>query len=164
VWESIARPIYEYVHSLKILKKVELWVNKVHRTVLLVLFLLLFIKVEILGVAAMALLASGKIVSGVILYATKIPIGAFTFWLFKISKNKLMTFKWFKRSYDFVMSKIEYIKNSEIYKNIKKTTAPIKSVLREKIKSFKKLFSKDNKNIKIKIKKIYIHLKSIFKS
>lgn len=163
VWETIAKPIYEFVHALKILQKVEVLIHQLHRLVLLILFLILFIKVELLGITAVALLAKGKVYSGVLLYLGKIPVGAFTFWLFRISKDKLMTFGWFKTLYDFIMYLIDKIKASQIYREIKTKSAAIKQVTKEKITTFKtKYFSKES-SIKQRIKKIYTNIKKVFK-
>jgi len=44
---------------------------------------------------------TGKVIAGTTLYAGKIPVAAVTFWLFRVSKEKLMTFVWFKQAYDY---------------------------------------------------------------
>jgi len=156
VWETIAKPIYEYLHSLKILKKIEFYIHKLNRYILLILFLALFIKVELLGLYAVALLAQGKVISGVVLYSFKIPIGAFTFWLFKISKDKLMSFGWFKALYTFTMYLIDKIKECEIYKEVKESTKEIKEFFKENFKN--------RSSLKLKIKKIYTSIKKALSS
>jgi hypothetical protein len=118
VWENIAEPIYTFIHSLSILQKAEAFVEKLDRHVLLVLFLSLFIQVELLGIFALKLIGTGKVIAGAALYASKIPVAAFTFWLFRISKEKLITFVLFKRAYDFVILIIEKIKLSSVYQRI----------------------------------------------
>jgi len=156
IWETIAKPIYEYLHSLRILKKIEFYIHKLNRYILLVLFLALFIKVELLGLYAVALLAQGKVISGVILYSFKIPIGAFTFWLFKITKDRLMSFGWFKASYDFIMNIIDKIKNTQTYQEVKESTKEIKEFFKENFKN--------RSSLKIKIKKIYTSIKRALSS
>jgi hypothetical protein len=151
VWETIAKPIYEYVHSLKILKRVEALIHKLHRIVLLITFLILFIQVELLGFVAVALIAKGQVYSGVILYLGKIPIGAFTFWLFRISKDKLMTFGWFKAIYDFIMGIIDKIKASEIYRDIKIKSSIIKKYIKTNV-------LQKSRKVKEKIKKIWLRI------
>ncbi len=163
IWETIAKPIYEFVHSLKILQKVEMTIHKLHRILLLIIFLTLFIQVELLSIFAVALFAKGQVYSGVLLYMGKIPIGAFTFWLFRISKDKLMTFDWFKTLYNFIMEIIDKIKASEIYQKIKVKTKTIKQYIKERIKIFKTKYFSDGNNIKEKIKNIYASIKKIFK-
>lgn len=163
VWETLAKPIYNFVHSLKILQKVEVLIHKLHRLVLLIIFLTLFVQVELLGFVAVALFAKGQVYSGVLLYMGKIPVGAFTFWLFNISKDKLMTFGWFKSSYEYIMYLIEKIKASQIYQDIKTKSKNIKKYFKDQSKVFKNKFFQKNGNIKEKIKKIYQSIKKIFK-
>jgi hypothetical protein len=125
VWENIAEPIYTFIHGLSILQKAEEFINQLNRHVLLVLFLALFTQVELLGIFALKLIGTGKVIAGVALYAGKIPVAAFTFWLFRISKEKLISFGWFKKTYDSVITMIEKIKMSAIHQRVK---AKLKSV------------------------------------
>jgi hypothetical protein len=125
VWENIAEPVYSYIHGLKILQKAEAWLFKLNRHAVLVLFLALFTQVELLGIFALKLIATGKIITGTMLYAGKIPLAAFTFWLFRLTKEKLITFGWFKQGYDVVIAGIEIIKSSVIHQRV---TAQIKYV------------------------------------
>ena len=125
VWENIAEPIYSFIHGLKILQKVEESIYRLNRHALLVLFLALFTQVELLGIFALKLIATGKVFTGTMLYAGKIPLAAFTFWLFRLSKEKLFTFGWFRQTYDVVIASIDTIKTSAIYRRV---AARIKSV------------------------------------
>jgi hypothetical protein len=145
IWERIAEPIYEFIHSLKILHKVELAIIGLNRYALLILFLFLFAAVEGLGVVAIGLFAQGLIIPAIILYAGKIPIAAFTFWVFKIAQEKLLTFAWFKHCYELLLSVLHKIKNSTIYLNIKAKTINIKIWFKalwtsEKIERIKAMF------------------------
>jgi len=74
IWEGIAKPIYEFVHSLKILQKVEVKLHSVNASVILVIFVLLLSIVEALGIYAGILFVSGQVVLGMSLYLSKIPI------------------------------------------------------------------------------------------
>jgi hypothetical protein len=130
VWENIAEPIYTFIHGLSILQKAEAFVEKLDRHVLLVLFLSLFIQVELLGIFALKLIGTGKVIAGTALYASKIPVAAFTFWLFRISKEKLITFVWFKRSYELILLIIEKIKLSAIHQRIAARLKQVKAWLR----------------------------------
>jgi hypothetical protein len=125
VWENIAEPIYAFIHDLKILQKAEASLYKLNRHAVLVLFLALFTQVELLGIFALKLIATGKVITGTMLYAGKIPLAAFTFWLFRLTKEKLITFDWFKQGYDVVIASIDMIKTSAIYRRV---TAQIKLV------------------------------------
>jgi len=155
IWEGISKPIYEFIHSLKILQKIETLLHSMNAYVILVVFVFLLGTVELLGIYAGLLFVSGKIWHGLTLYLTKIPIAAFTFWIFRITEDKLMTFGWFKWIYDKVMTAIDWLKSLDIYIS---TMEKLKS-LKMKIKVFKikikeKYFSSENRFM-IKIKQLY---------
>ncbi len=126
VWERIAEPVYEFIHGLKILHKAEMKLAGLNRYAVLMLFLILFAAVESLGIVAIGLFAQGLLVPATVLYAGKIPITAFTFWMFKITQDKLMTFTWFKFCYEQLLSLLHTIKTSSIYLTIKAQSAGIK--------------------------------------
>jgi hypothetical protein len=100
---------------------------------LLGVFLVLFVQVELLGLFALQLIGTGKVAAGTLLYAGKIPVAAFTFWLFRVSKEKLMTFGWFKRSYELIMLIIEKIKHSAIHQRIAARLKQVKAWLKIKL-------------------------------
>jgi hypothetical protein len=142
IWENIAEPIYTFIHGLSLLQEAEEFIGKLNRHVLLVLFLALFTQVELLGIVALKLIGSGNVIAGVTLYAGKIPIAAFTFWLFRISKEKLMTFDWFKQVYDFVMSIILKIKMSSIRQRIVARLKSVREWLKIRISRVRRYFQK----------------------
>jgi len=119
IWERIAEPVYRFLHSLKLLQRLEQTIHGLNRYTILIIFLILFVVVEGLGIVAIGLFANGLPLLGTAVYAGKIPITALTFWLFKIAKDKLMTFAWFKWCYDGLQAIILKIKTSQIYINIK---------------------------------------------
>lgn len=127
IWERIAEPIYGFIRELKILHKLEIVILNLNRYALLIFFLALFAAVEILGVVAIGLLAEGQVILATVIYAGKIPIAAFTFWVFKIAQDKLMTFAWFKFCYGWLLAQILKIKTSTIYVNIKIKIVSVKS-------------------------------------
>ncbi len=157
VWEMIAKPIYLYLHSLQILQKIEQKVHSLKPWMLLTIFLIIFIKVELLGILAGILLLKGSVITATTLYLAKIPIAAFAFWLFRISRDKLLSINWFKVSYDYIMKKIQQLKETQVYINIKYKSNQIKLQIK-KLKQ--KYFPKGE--MKRKIKKIYIQFKKIF--
>jgi hypothetical protein len=130
VWENIAEPIYRFIHGLAILQKPEEFIRGLDRHVLLGMFLVLFVQVELLGLFALQLIGTGKVIAGTLLYAGKIPVAAFTFWLFRISKEKLMTFGWFERSYELILMIIEKIKLSAIHQRIAARLKQVKAWLK----------------------------------
>ena len=156
IWEGIAYPVYTYVHSLKILQKVEHALHGVNRYVILVIFVLMLLAVEAFGLYAGYLFVSGNIALGLSIYLAKIPIAAFTFWMFRITEDKLMKFGWFKWIYDKVMSFIDWLKSLDIYRA---TMEKIKG-FKVKIKAFRmKYFSKESPFV-AKIKDLYASIKS----
>jgi hypothetical protein len=130
IWEGIAKPIYTWVHGLRILQKIEQRLHKVHAGVILVVFVMLLIVVEGLGIYAGVLFVSGNIVVGIMLYTAKIPVAAFTFWLFKISKHKLMHFGWFAWSYTKIMTFIDTLKGWPVYQETMATLKRIKKKIK----------------------------------
>ncbi|MEI7995621.1 MAG: hypothetical protein WCH01_12040 [Methylococcaceae bacterium] len=142
IWENIAEPIYIFIHGLSILQEAEEFIGKLNRHVLLVLFLALFTQVELLGIFALKLIGSGNVIAGVTIYAGKIPIAAFTFWLFRISKEKLMTFDWFEQVYGFVISIILKIKMSSIHQRIVTRIKSAKEWLKIRLSHIRPYFQK----------------------
>ncbi len=162
IWEGIAKPIYEFVHSLKILQKVEVKLHSVNAYVILVIFVLLLGAVEALGIYAGILFVSGQALLGMILYISKIPIAAFTFWLFRITEDKLMQFGWFKWIYDWIMKGINWLKSREVYMQTMERLASVKASIKKSLKVFKeKYFSKESPFI-AKIKHLYRTVKESF--
>jgi len=142
VWENIAEPIYRFIHGLAILQKAEALIDRLNRHVLLVLFLALFIQVELLGIFALKLIGTGKVVAGMALYAGKIPVAAFTFWLFRAAKEKLMTFGWFKQAYDLILLIIERIKASAIHQSIAAKLKAVKEWLKIRLSPIRQYIGK----------------------
>ncbi len=115
IWEGIAKPIYETIHGLKILQKIEAKLQNVNASMILVIFVVLLTIVEAFGIYAGVLFVSGQVMLGLALYISKIPIAAFTFWLFRVTEDKLMQFGWFKWIYDQIMKAIDWLKSCEMY-------------------------------------------------
>jgi hypothetical protein len=123
----------------------------------------MLVSVEALGLYAGYLFVSGSVLIGLSIYLMKIPIAAFTFWMFRVTEDKLMRFGWFKWIYEKVMLFIDWLKSLEIYRS---TMQKLK-VTKEKIKQFfrevkKKYFSKESTFV-AKMKKLYTSIKQILK-
>ena len=159
IWEGIAKPIYEFIHSLKVLQKVETVLHSLNRYVILVVFVILLGIVEVLGIYAGVLFVSGKMWHGVTLYLAKVPIAAFTFWIFRITEDKLMQFGWFKWMYDQIMKAIDWVKSFEMYQRTMDRVILIKTGIKKGLNVFKeKYFSKNSPFIE-KIKSLYSAMK-----
>ncbi len=163
IWEGVAKPIYEFIHSLKMLQKVERKLQSVNASVILVIFLLLLIVVEAFGIYAGMLFVSGQVLLGLTLYIAKIPIAAFTFWLFRVTEDKLMEFNWFKWLYELIMKGIAWLKSLEIYIKGMKRLVIIKSDVKATVKTLKeRYFSKESPFI-TKLKYLYKTIKASLK-
>lgn len=150
IWEGIAKPIYEAIHALKILQKIEAKLENVNPSVILVIFVVLLSIVEAFGIYAGILFVSGQVLLGLVLYISKIPIAAFTFWLFRITEDKLMQFGWFKWLYDWIMKAIDWLKSCEMYKKTMERLVQIKigiKALKEKYFSGKSPFIEKMKQL-----------------
>ena len=159
MWERFAQPIVRYVQSLNILKKLEIFLRGVNGSIVLVAFIVLFAITELQGIYAGALLLQGKVLLWAIIYAGKIPIAAFTFWLFRATKPKLMAFAWFKRSFDYVMRGIDWVKSTETYKAIKLKSSELKKYIKKnylaKDDTTKEKFMKMRRRLKIRLKEVF---------
>lgn len=163
IWEGIAKPIYLYVHSLEILQKVESRLEKSNRYVILSLFLLMFVLVEVAGIYAGILFVGGQILFGLLLYISKIPITAFTFWLFRVTEEKLMSFDWFKWLYEKMMAGIEWLKSREMYIKTMERLKVLKVSIKEWFKSFKEKYFAHRSPFMEKLKRLYVTLKDSLK-
>jgi len=157
IWEGIARPIYVRIKSLRILKKFERILEITPRGVILFLFIIIFTIVETAGIMAGILFIKGQILLGLGLYLTKIPIAGFTFWLFKVTKSKLLSFSWFEWIYNKMMGFFSWLKKQDIYRDTMRLVKNLKDYFR-KIKS--KYFA--GGEFSRRIKKLYIDMKKIF--
>ena len=126
IWEGLAEPIYKKIESLNITKKIEVLLNGFNSKILLIVFVLLLLGVEGIGLLAGFFFVKGYILFGLILYIAKIPIAGFTFWIFSVSKPKLLKFAWFNWAYKKLISGIAWLKEREIYKTSREMFATLK--------------------------------------
>jgi hypothetical protein len=116
--------------------------------------------VEILGIYAGILFVSGQMLLGLMLYASKIPIAAFTFWMFRVTEAKLMQFGWFRWLYEKIMVAIDWLKSLEIYQRTMHRLKKTKEKLKGWIADFKATyFSQESRFIK-RIKRLYRKIKA----
>jgi len=163
IWEGVAKPIYEAIHSLKILQKVEAKLQHVNPSIILVIFILLLSVVEAFGIYAGMLFVSGQILLGLSLYLSKLPIAAFTFWLFRVTEDKLMTFGWFKWLYDKMMAAIDWLKSREMYIKTIKRLKSVKDGIKKSIKVFKTQYFSKESPFMTKVKNLYKTIKVTLK-
>jgi len=163
IWEGIAKPIYTAIHSLKILQKIEIKLQHVNASVILVIFVLLLSIVEAFGIYAGMLFVSGQMALGLALYISKIPIAAFTFWLFRVTEEKLMQFAWFKWIYGKIMQGIDWLKSCEMYVKTMARLHQVKTSLKTYIGRFKAKYFSGKSAFTDKIKSLYTAMKASLK-
>ncbi len=161
VWEGIAKPIYDYVHALKLLLRLEAWVQRIPGWLVLILFVLLLTSVEMLGVYAGILALSGHPVAAAGIYLTKIPIAAFTFWLFRVSEAKLMRYAWFRYLYERAMALIAKLKATELYQNTMQRLHALKAQIKGAWQRFKARYVAKESGFMQALKRYYRTMKRI---
>ena len=132
IWDRLAKPIFSYISSLELFKDLEPKILALNSYLILFIFLIPFIIVELLGIYAGILFVSGKILLGVVLYISKIPIAVVIFWFFNIAKDRLLQFAWLNYIYKNLILIIEKIKHSKIYLMIQNKTAIIKDEIKKR--------------------------------
>ncbi len=163
VWEGIARPVYNYVHSLEVLQKVERLLHNLNAYIILVIFVLLLATVQALGLYSGLLFVSGQVVLGLSFYLFKIPIAAFTFWMFRITEDKLMQFAWFKWLYMKMIDAIAWLKSREIYVKTMAHLGKIKKSVKMYIAGLKEKYFVRESPFMAKVKGLYQAVKSSLK-
>lgn len=119
VWNTIAKPIFEYLKHLAILDSLKQTFLDMNRYLLVSVFVVILGIAEYMGILSLLMVAQNQVAVGVFIYALKIPLASFTFWLFELTKPRLMTFAWLKATYEALMKGIDFIKHSAIYVGIK---------------------------------------------
>jgi len=147
IWEKLARPILNFITNLSLFKNLIPKILSLNSYFILIFFLSIFIVVELIGVYAGVLFVSGHIISAVSIYILKIPVAAFIFWFFNITKGRLLEFKWFNFVYNKLILMIEKIKNSSSYMFIKEKFIDLKKVIKENIFSTRSRLKKKIINI-----------------
>lgn len=126
IWNIFAKPVFQFFKSLKILEALKIPFLEMNRYLLLFVFILILAIAEGLGFLSGISIINGNISFGIIVYVLKIPVAAFTFWLFDLTKDKLMTFSWLKTVYEWIMELIDKLINSSIHVYIKSTILSIR--------------------------------------
>jgi hypothetical protein len=160
IWEGIAKPIQNKIESWHVTQKLEENIIKTNRYILLLIFTIILLVVEGAGIFAGVLFVNGQILFGLLLYITKIPIAAFTFWLFKVSKDKLLSFNWFAWLYRKIMNGLDRLKKLDIYKSTIAMMLAFKQNIKKNWKLIKeKYFSKESSFTR-ELKSFYEYMKN----
>ena len=115
VWNIFAKPVYQYFKSLIAIEPLKMTFLEMNRFLLLAVFIFILLIAESAGLLAGFYFIEGYIFTGILVYLLKIPVAAFTFWLFELTKPQLMTFYWLKTAYEWVMYIIDKLLSSAIH-------------------------------------------------
>lgn len=137
IWNTFAKPIFDYLKRLAILDALKQTFLTMNRYLLVSVFIVILVLTEYMGVLSLITIAQQQVVLGVFIYALKIPIATFTFWLFELTKPQLMTFGWLKVSYETIMKLIDRLVNTSIYRSVKTSVHTAKENLRTAIVRFR---------------------------
>lgn len=157
IWNVLAQPLINWLNQLKIFEKLRRFFWVMHPNLVLFVFIVIFLVTEVLGILSGLTVVSGRVIWGVLIYLMKVPVAAFTFWLFDLTKPKLMTFDWLKSVYDVLMRWKEVIEDSDMYSNLKHSVHSA----REKIKTIKHNYLGD-KSFYDTVKTQYVLVKTFF--
>ncbi len=119
IWNVFVKPVVHYIKSLSIFDALQTTFLEMNRHLLLTVFIVILLITEVLGLVSGFCLVNGFIFTSIGVYACKIPVAIFTFWLFDLTKDKLMTFQWLKTFYEYIMGLLEKLMNSSVYIFIK---------------------------------------------
>ncbi|MDD5405539.1 MAG: hypothetical protein PHE73_01200 [Sulfurovaceae bacterium] len=155
IWNGIAVPIYNFLESLRLLQTIEKHLKHINGRIVVLLFLVLFGFAEGLGIVAGIVAVSGKLFLGIVLYAAKIPIAAFAFWLFRVTKKKLMAFEWFAFLYNALEIGLSRLKSLDIYISTMDLLHETKTWIKTKAIIIKTKLFKHKGNLLKKFKKLY---------
>ena len=136
IWNIFAQPIYQYFKRLIVLEPLKKTFLQMNRYLLLTVFIFILLLAEALGFLAGFCFIEGYFVSGILVYVLKIPVAAFTFWLFDLTKTQLMTFSWLKTSYEWLMSIIDKLLNSAIHVYIRTRVMAIRQKMQQVIRLY----------------------------
>lgn len=160
IWEGIAKPIYKKIESLHVIQLLEAKIRHTNRYLLLAVFVTLLLGVEGAGILAGIFFVQGHILFGLLLYIAKIPIAAFVFWLFKASKEKLLSFAWFTWCYDKLMAGLAWLKERKSYQEMMEYMAKIKKIFKAKVKSIKEKYFAQEGSFMKELKAFYVYIKN----
>lgn len=151
IWKNILKYIYEpfsiYNPVLKLTRKIH---NIKSRYLILLIFIFPFVLEEVFGLLSLYMLGLGYIKFGILIYILKILFMLPAAVIFKISKEKLLTFFFINKIYQLII----FLKSLKIYLDIKNEIKKYKIIIKNTIK--------EQLNGKGEIKRVYNILKKRF--
>jgi hypothetical protein len=140
-WNRIAEPLYIKVKDNTYYESFLNTIASMNRYVILVAFILFFGGEQVLGIIALGAIGKGMVLIGVILYIVKMLPVIIAFAILERGKDKLFTFNWFKKTYEFITHIILKLKQSTAYLTVMDNINSIKLYFKSKKDSIlKKLF------------------------
>ncbi len=136
IWNVLAKPIIDRLNRLAIFAKLRLFFLEMNRYLLMIIFVLIFALTEYLGILSGITVVSGHVSSGVTIYLLKAPLAAFTFWLFELTKPKLMTFAWLESTYNYLMRWKDLLTGTDVYQSLKTSISATRSRMKQAYRSF----------------------------
>lgn len=136
IWNVFAQPIFHYFKRLIVLDSLKQTFLQMNRHLLLTVFIFILLVAEAMGFLAGYCFIEGYFITGILVYGVKIPVAAFTFWLFDLTRSQLMTFSWLKTAYEWIMGVIDKFLNSAIHVYIKARIMAIRQRIRQIIRQY----------------------------
>lgn len=136
IWDVFAQPIYQYFKRLIVLESLKQTFLQMNRYLLLTVFIFILLVAEAMGFLAGYFFIEGYFMTGILVYGVKVPVAAFTFWLFDLTRVQLMTFSWLKTAYKWIMGMIDKLLNSAIHVYIKARIMTIRQRIRQIIRQY----------------------------
>ena len=137
VWERFAEPIFRYIKYFKPFEKLEQLLSKTNRYVVLVVFIISLVIGEGLGLLSPVIALKGYPILAIVVYAFKLLIAAFAFWVFNTQKKLLLSFKFVAYLYEKLMLLIDWLKSTYVYIYTKELIHKIKIYIKVKYRNIK---------------------------
>ncbi len=132
VWERFAQPIYRYIKYLKPFEKLEQLLAKSNRYVVLLIFIISLVVGEGFGLLSPIVAIWGYPFLAIVVYGLKLVVVAFAFWVFNTQKELLLSFKWLNYLYKKILAIIDWIKATQVYKDVVSRVKKIKLYIKVK--------------------------------
>ncbi len=163
IWEGIAQPIYNYFHALNLVQRLEGHLAKVNAYVALFIFVVLLMIVEAAGLVSGILFVNGQLLVGGFLYIAKIPLAAFTFWIFKVTKFKMLSFGFMAGAYKRITAFMKWLKSLQTYQELIERLKKTKEWLKKEFKAFKERFFSKKSGFMERFQHLYRAIKNSLK-
>ncbi len=131
IWNVLAQPIINRLNHLAVFERLRISFLQMNRHLLLTVFVLIFAVTEYLGILSGLTVVSGDVGLGVLIYLLKVPLAAFTFWLFELTQQTLMTFDWLRVTFDNLIVWKNAITGTSIYQSLKKSVSGVRGRIQQ---------------------------------